>query len=59
MRPKFHNAKGALRNPHRAPLAKMKQLQLKQLQTFRRKAKAGKWGEIHADHFDCASQRTL
>ena len=51
-RPKFFNAYGATRNPARASLEEMKALQLEQLQKFRGLAAAGRWAEIHRDHFD-------
>ena len=52
MRPKFFNARGETKNLYRASLEAMKQVQLEQLETFRRKAEAGEWAEIHRDHFD-------
>lgn len=51
-RPKFFNAYGATRNPVRASLEEMKAVQLEQLQKFRGLAAAGRWVEIHRDHFD-------
>ena len=42
----------ATRNPYRASLGQMKGVQLEQLQKFRDLAAAGRWEEIHQDHFD-------
>jgi hypothetical protein len=52
VRPKFFNANGAVRNPYRATLEEMKDVQLEQLQQFRDLAAAGQWEQIHRQHFD-------
>lgn len=51
VRPKFFNSHGRTRNRARASLERMKQAQLRQLETFRGKASSNDWGSIHHDHF--------
>lgn len=52
MRPKFFCSRGLQRNVMRASLAAFKEVQLDQLDTFRRHAVAGEWSAIHHDHYD-------
>lgn len=57
VRPRFFNANGYTRNPRRASLEEMKEVQLEQLEKFRQMAAAGRWDEIHQWHFDWCEYR--
>eukprot|EP00616_Rhizochromulina_sp_CCMP1243_P013661 CAMPEP_0118984236 /NCGR_PEP_ID=MMETSP1173-20130426/37408_1 /TAXON_ID=1034831 /ORGANISM="Rhizochromulina marina cf, Strain CCMP1243" /LENGTH=180 /DNA_ID=CAMNT_0006934887 /DNA_START=56 /DNA_END=595 /DNA_ORIENTATION=+ len=52
VRPRFFNARGKSRNPARACLDRLKNLQQQQLERFHAAAKSHNWRDIHHGHFD-------